>query len=82
MASYKIVRHFLKHGTKRVVDTGLTLAQAQKHCKNPETSSSTCTSYEGKARTRHSGPWFDGYTEEKPKRQSRKSRVNSKSWTF
>lgn len=57
---YKIVRHYFKGG-KRVIERGLTLEQAQEHCRNPETSSKTCTSSAGKARTRAKGPWFDGY---------------------
>ena len=61
---YKIVRHY-QNGTtpNRTIDTGLTLAEAQAHCKDPETSSRTCTKPTGKARTRRLGPWFDGYTE-------------------
>ena len=61
---YKIVRHYFKGG-KRTINTGLTLDQAQAHCQNKETSSSTCTSAKAKARTQRFGPWFDGYTEEK-----------------
>lgn len=57
---YKIVRMYFMGG-KRTIKTGLTLEQAQEHCQNPETSSSTCTSSAGKRRTRIMGPWFDGY---------------------
>jgi hypothetical protein len=65
MATYKIVRNYFKAGIRRrTIKTGLTLVQAQAHCSNPETSSSTCTNATGKARTRAVGPWFDGYTEE------------------
>lgn len=59
---YKIVRSFFKGG-KRTVKSGLTLAEAQAHCQNPETSSSTCKLARNKARTRARGPWFDGYEE-------------------
>lgn len=62
--TYKIVRFFRDSGRRVTVKTGLTLALAQAHCKDPETSSSTCTGSKGKQRTRRSGPWFDGYTEE------------------
>lgn len=47
-----------------VVATGLSLAEAQARCKDPETSSSTCTSEEGRARTAERGPWFEGYERE------------------
>jgi hypothetical protein len=59
---YKIIRHFF-NGTKRTVRTGLTLEEAQAHCNDPETSSTTCTKAAGKRRTRIHGRWFDGYTE-------------------
>lgn len=63
--TYRIVRLFQKgEPQRRGLPTGLTLEQAQAHCKQPETSSSTCTSSEGKRRTRQRGPWFDGYEEE------------------
>ena len=61
---YKIVRSFFSGDRrKRVIKTGLTLAEAQAHCKNPETSSRTATSSKAKAYTRRNGPWFDGYEE-------------------
>lgn len=57
---YKIVRGYFRGG-RRVIERGLTLEQAQEHCKDPETSSRTCTKSAGKTRTRRMGPWFDGY---------------------
>lgn len=60
--AYKIERLYFRGG-RRVIATGLTLEEARKHCANPETSSRTCTSSEGKARTKRQGPWFDSYTE-------------------
>ena len=60
--AYKIVR-FYQSGTRRTVGYVPTLALAQEHCHNPETSSRTCTRAAGKRRTRERGPWFDGYTE-------------------
>ena len=59
---YKIVRHYFKGG-KRTIETGLTLEQAQAHCQDPETSSSTCTKSYPKSITRKHGKWFDGYAE-------------------
>jgi hypothetical protein len=61
-AMYKIVRHFF-NGRKRTIKTGLTLEDAQAHCKDPETSSSTATSAKAKRYTRTRGRWFDGYQE-------------------
>lgn len=60
---YKIVRMYFNPNISRrtTIETGLTLQEAQAHCNNPETSSSTCTSSTGRARTRRLGPWFDGY---------------------
>lgn len=60
---YKIVRSYFKGG-KRTVLTGLTLEEAQAYCKDPETSSRTCTKSANKARTRRMGAWFDGYEHE------------------
>jgi hypothetical protein len=61
---YKIVRFYRADGVpRRTIRTGLTLEEAQAHCRDPETSSSTCTTSAGKARTKRLGPWFDGYEE-------------------
>lgn len=61
--SYKIIRMFYS-GKGRVVAKGLTLAEAQAWCRDPETSSRTCTEAAGRLRTKLSGPWFDGYEDE------------------
>lgn len=62
---YKIVRMYFNstRWPRRTIATGLTLEEAQKHCQDPETSSSTCTNAIGRKRTRERGPWFDGYRE-------------------
>lgn len=60
---YKIVRQFFRSNRKVTIRTGLTLEQAQEHCKDPETSSRTCMKSVGRARTRKYGAWFDGYSE-------------------
>ena len=65
MASYKVLRFYESDSVEtETVLTGLTLDQAQAHCKDPETSSSTCTNPEGVERTARFGRWFDGWTEE------------------
>ena len=62
MDRYRIVRMFFKGGKRAVPGmSGLTLEQAQAHCRNPETSSSTCTKAAGKRRTAQRGMWFDAY---------------------
>ncbi len=59
---YQIIRMYRDRSQQSdPVKTGLTLDQAQAHCRDPETSSSTCTSSEGNRRTNALGPWFDGY---------------------
>ncbi len=60
ISMYKIIRFYL-YGGSRVIKRGLSLEEAQKHCQDPETSSSTCTNPTGKRRTKDCGPWFDGY---------------------
>ena len=61
--SYKIIR-FFQRDTNKVIKRGLTLQEAQAHCRNPETSSSTAKGSEAVKRTEQFGPWFDGYEEE------------------
>ncbi len=66
MKTYRIVRFYFNGPPyRRVIQTGLTLEQAQAHCSNRETSSSTCRRSTATRRTRQRGPWFDGYEEEK-----------------
>ena len=64
MTTYKIVRHYQDEDRKDLIATGLTLEEAQAHCKDPETSSVTAVSDMARIRTRFRGPWFEGYTEE------------------
>ena len=59
---YKIVRGYFRGG-RRVIKRGLTLEQAQAHCKDTETSSKTATGAAARRRTAQRGPWFDGYEE-------------------
>jgi hypothetical protein len=62
---YKIKRiYFSTAGMNLTIKSGLNLEQAQKHCCNPETSSSTCKSSKNKTRTRRYGPWMDVYEEQ------------------
>lgn len=62
---YKIVRMFQRDDgpRRRTIKTGLTLEEAQAHCKDPETSSRTATSARARRYTAQHGPWFDGYEE-------------------
>ena len=66
MPTYKIIRNYFDDAEERhVIRRGLTLEEAQAHCKDPETSSSTAKSAAAVALTERAGPWFDGYDEEK-----------------
>ena len=63
---YNVVRFYRAHPSgarRRMVEQHVTLARAQAHCANPETSSSTCKGAEARRRTRRVGDWFDGYEE-------------------
>lgn len=50
MTTYKIVRFYFEDRPADVIVRGLTLEQAQTHCR--------------RADTREAGVWFDGYEEE------------------
>jgi len=64
---YNIVRFFrfsdLAGSRTQIVKRNVTLAEAQDHCGDPETSSSTATGKAALRRTSSVGPWFDGYEE-------------------
>ena len=63
--TYKITRNFFDLAKERkVIREGLTLEEAQEHCNDLESSSTTCTTEPGITRTQMHGPWFDSYTEE------------------
>lgn len=65
METYRIIRFYRDASVRRrVIETGLTLEQAQAHCHDPETNSSTATESKAKARTQRMGAWFDGYEHE------------------
>ena len=61
--TYCTVRYFQDH-PKEILQENLSLEDALEHCLDPETSSKTCTTAEGLARTAQYGAWFDGYEEE------------------
>ena len=62
---YNIIRFYQDSSrTRRVIDRGLTLEEAQAHCNDSETSSDTCTSSAKRAQTKRVGEWFDGYGKE------------------
>ena len=63
---YRIVRHYFKYGvSRRGLPRGLTLAQAQAHCQDLNTSSTTAWKTSAIRRTKRYGDWFDGYEQEK-----------------
>jgi hypothetical protein len=67
VTTYKIIRfHANSYDLNHEVARGLTLAEAQAHCTDPQTSSRTATAPEAVAYTAANGPWFDGYREEAP----------------
>lgn len=62
---YKIIRFYHSAGVRRrTIERGLTLAEVQAHCKDPETSSRTATNAAARRRTQELGPWFDGYEQD------------------
>ena len=66
MGTYRIVRCYMDGRSRlRTVKRGLTLEQAQAHCRSPETSSKTATSAAARRRTKLRGPWFDGYYDDR-----------------
>jgi hypothetical protein len=69
---YRVVRCYMNRpGRRRTLAHGLTLAEAQEHCRDPETTSKTATSAAARACTRRHGPWFDTYALDTPNRRHR-----------
>jgi len=65
MTTYAIRRMFFDENiATETIKTGLSLEEAQAHCQDPETSSTTAKSPAAVALTATAGPWFDGYDEE------------------
>lgn len=63
--SYQIIRmYFRDEHSSEIVESGLTLAQAQAYCRDLNCSSKTCQTAEGVQRTQDKGAWFEGYEEE------------------
>ena len=61
---YKVQRVYFNYpGRFDTILENLTLEEAQEHCSDPETSSSTCATDEGKMLTKRVGPWFDSYVD-------------------
>lgn len=56
---YNVIRMYANDRRTRIIKRDQTLEQAQEHCRDPETSSSTCKN------NKPGGQWFDGYEEQK-----------------
>ena len=63
LSMYKITRIYRDRDTRTTITRGLTLEQAQAHCSDLNTSSSTAWVTSALKRTKRYGPWFDSYTE-------------------
>jgi hypothetical protein len=61
--SFRIYRLYERDIPPRLIRKGLTLEEAQAHCRSLEASSKTCTKATGKRRTKLLGRWFDSYEE-------------------
>ena len=65
MNTYRIVRIYENDRSSRTIRRGLSLAEAQAHCRNPETRSKTATGAAARRHTDRHGAWFDGYDDDK-----------------
>ena len=66
MEVYKIVRMYFSDDIKnKTIKRNLSLKEAQEHCTDKETSSSTCTLKKNLKHTKKYGAWFDGFTNQK-----------------
>lgn len=62
--SYKIIRMYESGKKSQVLARGMTRAEAEAWCSDPETSSSTAKSPKARLRTARYGRWFDGFAQE------------------
>ena len=60
-ATYAVLRFYANPHPAEPLATGLTLAEAQEWCRDPESSSQTATTAAGLTRTAELGDWFEGY---------------------
>lgn len=59
---YRITRKYASNTMDdQEIAQGLSEKEAKAWCRDPETSSRTCTTAEGQERTRLHGAWFDGF---------------------
>ena len=66
MKYFNVIRmYFDDDVSSKVIKKHITLEDAQIHCRDKETSSSTCEGSTGIERTAKYGAWFDGYVEVK-----------------
>ena len=64
MATYKIIRFFQSSKVRNeVVETSLSLADAEEWCNSDESNSKSCSDAKGYS-LRTKGPWFEGFTAE------------------
>lgn len=65
METYRVIRRFFNEDFGPVViATGLSLEEAQMHCRDDEASSKTAVSADLVSLTESCGAWFDGFEEE------------------
>ena len=62
--TYKVQRIYMNDHPKVLIESGLSLFEAQAHCANPETSSSKARGIKAFKHTEKFGPWFDSYDKE------------------
>jgi len=64
--TYRVTRRFYRGDLQgeQIVEEGLSLEEAQKICRDLESSSRTCSNEDNVKLTEMFGPWFNGYSEE------------------
>jgi hypothetical protein len=62
--TYTVVRKYRNGSPDKIIETMVTIEEAQEHCKDSETSSRTCKGKKALEHTEKYGEWFDCYYEE------------------